>query len=343
VTTSCIPKIKKLERKSEMKSILSGIQPSGTLTLGNYIGAMQHFVRLQHEANCFFCIVDYHAITLPKNTEKLKENIRSLAALYLAVGIDPEKATLFAQSDVPAHTELGWIMICNAYMGELERMTQYKEKSSGNDSIPAGLFTYPPLMAADIVLYNTTHVPVGDDQKQHLELTRDIAERFNRKFGDVFVIPEPMIAEVGSRVMSLDDPTKKMSKSNPNPGSYISMLDEPKVIEKKIKRSVTDSENEIRFDPENKAAVSNLLSIYSLMTEKAIPEVEQHFQGKGYGALKGELAEVVVEKLAPIQEKYHYYFNSTELDNILKHGAVKASLVADETLAKVKKAIGVGL
>lgn len=325
------------------KTILSGIQPSGTLTIGNYIGAMQHFVRLQHEANCFFCIVDYHAMTVPKNTEKLRENIRSLAAMYLAVGIDPEKATLFIQSDVPAHTELGWIMICQAYMGELERMTQYKDKSKGNDSIPAGLFTYPPLMAADILLYDTTHVPVGDDQKQHIEITRNLAERFNNKFGEVFVVPEPHIAKTGARIMSLDDPSNKMSKSNPNVGSFISMLDEPKVIEKKIKRAVTDSENEIRFDPENKPAVSNLLTIYTLMTEQTMQEAELHFSGKGYGALKGELAEVVIDKLSPIQEKYNHYLNSPELDNILKHGAVKASIVANETLQKVKKAIGVGL
>lgn len=325
------------------KTILSGIQPSGTLTLGNYIGAMQHFVRLQHEANCFFCIVDYHAMTVPKNTEKLRENIRGLAAMYLAVGIDPKKATLFIQSDVPAHTELGWIMICQAYMGELERMTQYKEKSKGNESIPAGLFTYPPLQAADILLYNTTHVPVGDDQKQHIEITRNLAERFNNKFGEVFVIPEPDIAKTGARIMSLDDPTSKMSKSDPNEGSFISMLDDPKVIEKKIKRAVTDSDNEIRFDPENKPAVSNLLSIYSLMTDQTIPEVEQHFTGKGYGALKGDLAEAIIAKLSPIQEKYNHYLNSSELDTILKHGAVKASIVANETLEKVKKAIGVGL
>jgi len=326
-----------------MKTILSGIQPSGTLTLGNYIGAMQHFVRLQHEANCFFCIVDYHAITLPRNIENLKTNIRSLAAMYLAVGIDPKKAVLFAQSDVPEHTELGWIMITSSYMGELERMTQFKDKSKGSDSIPAGLFTYPPLMAADILLYNTTHVPVGEDQKQHLELTRDLAQRFNHRFGETFVIPEPMIAKIGSRIMSLDDPTSKMSKSNPNAGSYISMLDEPKVLEKKIKRAVTDSDNEIRFDPEQKPAVSNLLTIYSLMTEQSMEQVEAHFAGKGYGALKGELAEAVIAKLQPIQEKYHYFYHSQELDSLLHEGAAKAREVAGVTLQKVKKALGVGI
>jgi tryptophanyl-tRNA synthetase len=325
-----------------MKTILSGIQPSGTLTIGNYIGAMQHFVRLQEEANCFFCIVDLHAITNPKAIDNLRENIRSLAAMYLAVGIDPNKATLFVQSDVEAHAQLGWIMIANSYMGELERMTQYKEKSRGNESIPAGLFTYPPLQAADIVLYNATHVPVGEDQKQHIELTRDIAERFNKRFGDVLTIPEPMIAKEGARVMSLDDPTSKMSKSNPNQGSFISMLDEPKQIEKKIKRAVTDSDNEIRFDELNKPAVSNLLTIYSLMTDQSMEQVEAHFAGKGYGALKGDLAEAVIQQLSPIQEKYHYYLHSSELDTILKQGAEKASLVANETLQRAKKAIGLG-
>lgn len=326
----------------KMKTIFSGIQPSGTLTLGNYIGAMQHFVKLQNEANCYFCIVDYHAITLPQDPQQLKENIKSLASLYLAVGLDPKKVTLFAQSDVSAHTELGWLMICHSYMGELERMTQFKDKSKGQDSIPVGLFTYPPLMAADILLYQTTHVPVGDDQKQHLELTRDIAERFNRKFDDVFTIPEPMIAELGSRIMSLDDPYSKMSKSNPNKNSFISMLDEPKVIEKKIKRAVTDSDNEIRFDKEAKPAVSNLLSIYSLLTGKTIPEVEQHFAGSGYGQLKQQLADVVVETLEPIQKKYEEVYSSGEVETILREGANKAAEVAQPTLTKVKQAIGVG-
>lgn len=326
-----------------MKTIFSGIQPSGTLTLGNYLGAMQHFVRLQDDTQCYFCIVNYHAITVPQDPLELKKNIRSLAALYLAVGIDPKKATIFNQSDVSAHAELGWIMTCTSYMGELERMTQFKDKSQGKDSIPTGLFTYPPLMAADILLYNTTHVPVGEDQKQHIEITRDLAERFNSRYGDIFVIPEHDIPKVGARIMSLDNPGNKMSKSNPNPGSYISMVDTPKEIEKKMKRAVTDSDNEIRFDREQKPAISNLISIYSLVTDRTIPEVEKHFEGRGYGALKSELAEVVIAKLTPIQEKYDEYVNSSELDNILKHGAIKASIVANETLDKAKRALGVSL
>lgn len=325
-----------------MKRIFSGIQPSGTLTLGNYIGALQHFVRIQHEAECYFCIVDYHAITLPRNVESLKENIRKLAATYLAVGIDPNKAALFAQSDVPAHTELGWIMTCSSYMGELERMTQYKDKAKESESIPAGLFTYPALMAADILLYDATHVPVGDDQKQHLELSRDLAQRFNNRYGETFVIPEPMIAELGARIMSLTDPMSKMSKSSLVEGSFISLLDDLKVIEKKIKRAVTDSENEIRFDPENKPAVSNLLTIYAQLSEQSMAEVENHFSGKGYGALKSELAEVVVEAIRPIQERFNEYYHSSDLDKILQEGAEKAREVTKPTLQKVRNALGVG-
>ncbi|GAA0351322.1 tryptophan--tRNA ligase [Bacillus horti] len=324
------------------KRILSGIQPSGTLTLGNYIGALQHFVRLQEEEECYFCIVDYHAITLPRNVEQLRENKRKLAATYLAVGIDPEKATLFAQSDVSAHLELGWIMITTSYMGELERMTQFKEKSKEAESIPAGLFTYPSLQAADIVLYNATHVPVGDDQKQHLELARDLAQRFNQRYGETFVIPEPMIAEFGARIMSLTEPTSKMSKSSLVEGSYISLLDDLKTVEKKIKRAVTDSENEIRFDAVNKPAVSNLLTIYSSITNKSMAEAEEHFAGKGYGALKTEVAEVVVDMLKPFQEKYEYYYQSEELDKLMQHGAEKARKVANETLQKVRDTLGVG-
>lgn len=326
-----------------MKTIFSGIQPSGTMTIGNYIGAMKQFVELQEEGDCFFCIVDYHAITMPQDPHKLRHNIRSLAALYLAVGLDPYKSTLFVQSDVPAHTELGWVMNCQAYMGELERMTQFKDKSKGQASIPAGLFVYPPLQAADILLYQTTHVPVGEDQKQHLELTRDIAERFNRKYGQVFTMPEPMIAAQGGRIMSLDDASNKMSKSNPNEGSYISMLDEPKVIEKKFKRAVTDSGQDIYYDLQEKPEVSNLLTIYALMTNQNMQDVEQHFRGKGYGHLKLELAQATIEVLQPIQEKYENYFHSAVLDRILQDGAEKAQQSAAITLSNVRDALGVGL
>jgi tryptophanyl-tRNA synthetase len=324
-----------------MKTIFSGIQPSGIITLGNYLGAMKHFVPLQEEFNCYYCIVDQHAITVPQDPATLRENIRRLAALYLAVGLDPEKVTLFIQSEVPAHAKLGWIMLCTAYVGELERMTQYKDKSQGRgESIPGGLLAYPPLMAADILLYGTHYVPVGEDQKQHLELTRDLAERFNNRYGEIFTIPEIRVPEVGARIMSLQDATKKMSKSDPNQGAYISMLDDKDTIAKKIKRAQTDSDNAIRYDKENKPAISNLMTIYSLCSGKSLEEIEEMYVGKGYGAFKSDLAEVVIETLAPIQERYHDLFNSSKLDDILNAGAEKANRVANAMLYKVEKAMG---
>lgn len=325
-----------------MKTIFSGIQPSGILTLGNYLGAMKHFVPLQDEFNCFYCIVDQHAITVPQEPAVLKENIRRLAALYLAVGLDPQKVTLFIQSEVPAHAKLGWIMLCTSYVGELERMTQFKDKSSGRgESVPGGLLAYPPLMAADILLYDTDFVPVGEDQKQHLELTRDLATRFNNRYGEVFKIPDIRVAEVGARIMSLQDGTKKMSKSDPNQGGFISMLDEPDTIVKKVKRAQTDSDNSIRFDKENKPAISNLLTIYSLCSGKSIQELEAMYEGKGYGAFKTDLAEVVVETLKPIQDRFHQLFSSPELDEILTAGAEKANQAANKMLYKVEKAMGI--
>ncbi|MCL6444129.1 MAG: tryptophan--tRNA ligase [Alicyclobacillus sp.] len=323
-----------------MQRVFSGIQPSGTLTIGNYLGAMRNFVALQDEADCLFCIVDLHAITVPQEPEVLRKNARSLAALYLASGIDPDKSTLFVQSHVPAHAELGWILQCIAYYGELGRMTQFKDKSEKKDVVTAGLFTYPALMAADILLYQTDLVPVGDDQKQHLELTRDIAGRFNSRFGETFVIPEPMIPKVGGRIMSLEDPTKKMSKSDESAGAYISMLDEPDVIRKKIMRAVTDSGREVRYDPENKAAISNLLTIYALCADKTIAEVEAMYEGQGYGPFKKDLADVVVAALQPIQERYHSLVNSPELESVLRTGAERAAARAETTLNIVKERLG---
>jgi tryptophanyl-tRNA synthetase len=325
-----------------MKTIFSGIQPSGTITLGNYIGAMKQFVELQHEYNCFFCIVDEHAITVPQDPQILRKNIRSLAALYLAVGIDPEKATLFIQSEVPAHAQAGWIMQCISYIGELERMTQFKDKSSGKEAVSASLLTYPPLMAADILLYNTDLVPVGEDQKQHLELTRDLAERFNKKYNDILTIPEISLPKVGARIMSLQEPTKKMSKSDPNKKAFITPLDEPNQIVKKIKSAVTDSEGIVKFDTVNKPGVSNLLSIYSILGGKTIGELEEMYTGKGYGDFKGDLAEVVVDFLKPIQERYYNLLESSELDDILDSGAEKANQVASRTLKKMENAMGLG-
>lgn len=325
-----------------MKTIFSGIQPSGNVTLGNYIGAMKQFVELQNDYNCYFCIVDQHAITVHQDPQQLRKSIKSLAALYLAIGLDPERATLFIQSEVPAHTQLGWIMQCVAYIGELERMTQFKDKSQGKEAVSAGLLTYPPLMAADILLYNTDVVPVGEDQKQHLEITRDLAERFNKKYREVFTIPEVKIPKVGARIMSLQEPTKKMSKSDPNQKSFITLLDEPKQIIKKIKSAVTDSEGIVKYDKENKPGVSNLLSIYSILANVTIEELEQKYEGKGYGDFKQDLANVVVDALAPIQERYNQLINSDELDQILDTGAEKANKVAFKMIKKVEKAMGLG-
>jgi tryptophanyl-tRNA synthetase len=325
-----------------MKTIFSGIQPSGTITLGNYIGAMKQFVELQDEYNCFFCIVDQHAITVPQDPQTLRKNIRSLAALYIAVGIDPTKATLFIQSEVPAHAQAGWIMQCVSYIGELERMTQFKDKSFGKEAVSASLLTYPPLMAADILLYNTDIVPVGEDQKQHMELTRDLAERFNKKYNKILTIPEIRLPKVGARIMSLQEPTKKMSKSDPNQKAFITPLDDPKQIVKKIKSAVTDSDGLVKFDKENKPGVSNLLSIYSILSGKSIGEIEDMYVGKGYGDFKSDLAEVVVNVFKPIQDKYYDLIESSRLDDILDRGAEKASLVANNTLRKMENALGLG-
>jgi len=325
-----------------MKTIFSGIQPSGTITLGNYIGALSQFVELQDEYNCYFCIVDQHAITVPQDRLTLRHNIRSLAALYVAVGIDPSKATLFIQSEVPAHAQGAWIMQCISYIGELERMTQFKDKSAGKDAVSSALLTYPPLMAADILLYGTDIVPVGEDQKQHLELTRDLAERFNKKYNDILTIPEVRIPKVGARIMSLQEPTKKMSKSDPNKKATITLLDEPAQIVKKIKSAVTDSEGIVKYDKENKPGVSNLLSIYSILSGESIEALEAKYEGKGYGDFKADLAEVVVESLQPIQEKYKELMNSTELDDILDMGAEKANKVAGKMVKKMENAMGLG-
>ncbi|GMB08915.1 tryptophan--tRNA ligase [Thermolongibacillus altinsuensis] len=325
-----------------MKTIFSGIQPSGVITLGNYIGAMKQFVELQHDYNCYFCIVDQHAITVPQDRLQLRKNIRSLAALYLAVGIDPNKSTLFIQSEVPAHAQAGWILQCIAYIGELERMTQFKDKSAGKEAVSAGLLTYPPLMAADILLYSTDIVPVGEDQKQHIELTRDLAERFNKRYGEIFTIPEARIPKIGARIMSLTDPTKKMSKSDPNPKSFITLLDDAKTIEKKIKSAVTDSDGIIKYDKENKPGISNLLTIYSILSNQSIEQLEQQYAGKGYGEFKADLAEVVISTLTPIQEKYYELIESEKLDDILDEGAEKANKVASKMLKKMENAIGLG-
>ncbi|MGY3708097.1 tryptophan--tRNA ligase [Granulicatella adiacens] len=325
------------------KRIFSGVQPSAIPTIGNYIGAMKNFVALQDEYDCTYCIVNQHAITVPQDPKKLKEQTRSLAALYLAIGLDPEKSTIFVQSEVPAHAQAAWIVQCNVGVGELERMTQYKDKSQKQQSVSAGLLTYPPLMVADIVLYNAEVVPVGDDQKQHMELTRDFVERFNSRYGNgnqLLVMPEPFIPKAGARVMSLQTPTKKMSKSDANLKEYISMLDEPAVIRKKIKSAVTDSSGVIEFDPAEKPGVSNLLTIFSAFSGESIDSLVDRFKGVGYGQFKEELADAIIAVMEPIQERYYELLKSDKLDEILDEGAKKANYVANKTLRKMEKAVG---
>ncbi|MCD1259845.1 tryptophan--tRNA ligase [Paenibacillus athensensis] len=323
-----------------MKRVLSGIQPSGQLTIGNYIGALRNFTKMQHDHRCYFMVVDLHAITVPQEPEALREQTESVAALYLAAGIDPDKASIFLQSHVSAHAELGWLMTTLTYMGELERMTQFKDKSAGKDSVGAGLFTYPSLMAADILLYNADLIPVGDDQKQHLELTRDLANRFNNRFGDTFTMPQPYMPEVGARIMSLDDASKKMSKSNPNAGSYIALLDEPDVIRKKLSRAVTDSGREVKFDPASKPEVSNLISIYSQFADLSVREIEAKYEGQGYGPFKKDLTEQVVAVLEPLQQRYREVRSSGVIYDVLRKGAEEAAEVADATLREVKQRMG---
>ena len=312
------------------------------LTLGNYVGALKNWVALQDEYECIYCIVDLHSLTVRQDPKKLRARSRSFLAQYMACGLDPEKSIMFIQSHVSAHSELAWILNCYTYTGELGRMTQFKEKAKRHpDNINAGLFTYPVLMAADILLYQADLVPVGEDQKQHLEITRDIAIRFNNIYGDVFTIPDGYIPKVGARVMSLQDPIAKMSKSDENPNAYIGVLDEPNVIMRKFKRAVTDSDMEIRYDEEKKPGVSNLMSIYSSMTGKSFDEIENEFDGKGYGDFKSAVGESVVETLKPIQDRYKELMDDKSyLDSVMKDGAQRASYIANKTLRKVYKKVG---
>ena len=325
-----------------MSVIFSGIQPSGNLTLGNYLGALRNFTKVQDENECYYCVVNQHAITVPQDPKMLHERTRQLAAIYLAAGLDPEKAVLFVQSEVPEHVQLGWIMTTMSYVGELERMTQYKDKASKRgDSVPAGLLTYPPLMAADILLYQTNLVPVGDDQKQHLEITRDLAQRFNRVYGeDVFTIPEILLGQDGTRVMSLQEPTKKMSKSDDNQTATVYLLDTPKDIEKKIKRAQTDSDNAVRYDREAKPGISNLMDIFAALTDKSHEEIERVYAGQGYGTFKKDVAEATISVLEPIQKRYAELIDTPELDVILTKGAEKAREKASKTYEAVTKAMG---
>ena len=326
-----------------MKRVFSGVQPTGNIHLGNYLGALKQFVELQDDHECIYCIVDMHAITVPQDPKALKEHILDVAALYLAVGVDPKKSIVFVQSDVAGHAELNWVLTCNSYTGELSRMTQFKDKSKNKESAPTGLFTYPVLMAADILLYDTDVVPVGNDQKQHIELCRDIAGRINSKYPNTFVMPDGRFLKAGARIMALDDPTKKMSKSAENVHSRISLLDEPSKIKKSIMKATTDSEGVVRFDVENKPGISNLLNIYSVLSGESIEDLEKKYEGKGYGDFKKDLVEVTVAALAPIKERYEEIRHSQELLDILEEGAKKADEIAQKTMKRVKKNFGLGL
>ena len=326
-----------------MKRVFSGVQPTGNIHLGNYLGALKQFVELQEENHCIYCIVDEHAITVPQDPKELKKHILDVAALYLAVGVDPKKSIVFVQSQVSGHAELGWVLNCCSTTGELFRMTQFKSKSQGKESVGTGLLTYPVLMAADILLYDTDIVPVGNDQKQHIELTRDLAIRVNSKYGETFVVPDGRFLKEGARVMALDDPTSKMSKSAPNEHSRISLLDEPNKIKKSIMKSTTDSEGIIRYDIAEKPGISNLLSIYSVLADKPVTDIVKQYEGKGYGDFKKDLVEITVEALRPIQEKYSEIRNSEELTNVLKDGAERANEIAEKTMARVRKNFGLGI
>lgn len=324
--------------------VFSGAQPSGELTIGNYLGALRQWVTMQDDYHCIYCIVDLHAITVRQDPQALRKATLDTLALYLACGIDPEKSTIFVQSHVPEHTQLSWVLNCYAYFGELSRMTQFKDKSARyEENINAGLFSYPVLMAADILLYQTNLVPVGEDQKQHLELSRDIAGRFNALYGDIFAVPEPFIPPSGARVMSLLDPTRKMSKSDDNRNNVIGLLEDPKSVIKKIKRAVTDSDEPpiVRYDIKEKAGVSNLLDILSGVTGQSITELEQAFSGKMYGHLKGTVAEAVSDMLSDLQLRYHRFRNDEALlEQVMRDGAGKARVRAQQTLEQVYTAVG---
>lgn len=324
--------------------VFSGAQPSGELTIGNYMGALRQWVHLQDDYHCIYCIVDQHAITVRQEPAQLRKATLDTLALYLACGIDPAKSTIFVQSHVPEHSQLSWVLNCYTYFGELSRMTQFKDKSTHYaENINAALFDYPVLMAADILLYQTNLVPVGEDQKQHLELSRDVAARFNALYGDVFKVPEPFIPASGARVMSLLEPTKKMSKSDGNRNNVIGLLEDPKSVVKKIKRAVTDSDEPavVRYDTTNKAGVSNLLDILCAVTGRPISELEQHFEGKMYGHLKGEVADAVSGMLTELQQRFNRYRNDEAfLQQVMKDGAEKARAHASVTLKKVYEVIG---
>lgn len=325
-----------------MKRLLTGLKPSGELTLGSYIGGIKQSVKYQEDYESFMFVPDLHAITVPQDPTMLKERIKKNVALYLACGINPEKNTIYLQSENLYHANLSWVLECNTYMGEASRMTQFKDKSSKGENVSVGLFTYPILMAADILLYNADLVPTGIDQKQHVELARNLAARFNNKYGETFTMPEPLIPEVGAKIMDLQNPTKKMSKSDGDTKGSILLLDSEEVIRKKVMSAVTDSDNKVYYDPENKPGISNLLTIYSALSEISIKEVEAKFKDYNYGTLKKEVADIVVENLLSIQKKYHEYMESGRVDKVLDEGQQKVNKIAKEKYEEVLKKVGLG-
>ena len=327
----------------EKKVILSGVQATGNLTLGNYIGALKNFVKMQDEYDCYYMIANLHALTVRREPEELRNNTLKIIATYIAAGIDPEKSCIFLQSQVPEHAELSWVLNCYTYMGELNRMTQFKDKSEKHaDNINSGLFTYPVLMASDILLYQANLVPTGHDQKQHLEITRNIAERFNNLYGKTFEIPEPYIPKVGARIMGLQDPTSKMSKSCENPNDSIFLIDTPEQIIKKIKKAVTDSEGVVRFDIENKPGISNLMEIYSILENKSLEDIEKEFEGQNYGVFKQKVAESIINALEPFHKKYNELMeNPKYLEEICEKGAKKARELASKIVKNVYDKIGI--
>ena len=327
--------------QSDKKTVFSGVQPSGNLHLGNYLGAIRQWVDLQEEYKCIFCVVDYHAITVAQDPEVLRQKVVEIARLYLAAGIDPARSVIFQQSDVPAHTELAWILNCiAARVSDLNKMTQFKDKAGGNqENVSVGLYDYPVLMAADILLYDTDVVPVGEDQTQHVELARDLAKRVNHRFGDTLKVPKAMVKQQSARIMGLDNPAKKMSKSADSEYNYISLLDDPDQAAKKVMRATTDSGQEIKYDPDNKPGISNLLTVYALLSGSSRAELEADYQGKGYGDLKKDLAEVVRSFLTDFQNKYNA-FTDAEVRQILEQGGGAVQPLADKTLNNIKKLIG---
>ncbi len=329
-----------------MKRILSGIQPTGSLNIGTYLGSVKNFVKLQDELpdyEFFIFIADLHAITVYKDKQELRQLTKELAALYIACGLKPERVNLFIQSEVPAHSQMAYLLQCSSYIGELERMTQYKDKSRKQETgVTVGLFTYPTLMAADILLYDPEFVPVGNDQKQHLELTRDIAQRMNNKYNNIFTVPKPLIAEIGAKINSLSEPMSKMSKSDNNLKSRINLLDPENIIKKRIRSAVTDSLGTIKYDLENRPGISNLMTIYSVISNISFKDIEEKYQGKGYKEFKEDLGEIVFQELKPIQDRYNELLNSKELDMILDNGRERAFQVSQKKLFKTMDRIGLG-